>query len=392
MTKAYHTSPPQNQVFLKDQSQKDKHWDKRKVLSREIGSVFLLGDASQIKKSERVYICSNYLLFGIHMLKNESCSTVFKLKDARFCKARLCPICQSRRSLVWKARMHKAYPKMRDKYSKARFIHLTLTVKNCPVDKLKETLKIMSESFNRLKTRMTKNKTIIGFMRSVEVTREMESCHVCHGNYYKKATCKNRHNHVYTQNCHPHIHVLLAVPSDYFYGYNYLTKDDWAEEWRKALKVDYKPVAWVSIIKAKNLKKGETLDPNMDQDEIALSSAVKEVAKYSVKVDEEFLESVLKDDDGVKWFLELDRQVAGSRSIGLGGCFKEFLKDSDPTEDEMLEGQDEKELLEKAAEYRQFFFQNKFKAYTLKKILYEDKDGIIQGFTEKQDQEILGYG
>ena len=385
MKKSYHTTAPENQVFLKDESKKDAHWDKKKTISRKIADVFSLnGDNAQIKKSKRVDCCSDYLLFGIHKHRKLG-SDVYKLKDARFCKVRLCPICQHRRCLVWKGRMHKAYPELRLNYPDIRFIHLTLTVKNCHVNELKETLKMMSESFNRLKTRMTKNGTIVGFMRSVEVTREMEYCNTCKCNYSKKSFCKNRKNHIYTENCHPHMHVLLAVPSNYFSGDNYLSKDKWSDEWKKSLKSDYKPVVWVSIVKAKKKKDDQEFDENVDQEELALSSAVKEVAKYSVKVDEEFLESVLKDEAGQKWFLELDRQLAGTRAIGLGGCFKEFLKDSEPEEDEMLKGEDEKELLAVAHEFRQYFFSSRHRAYTLKGILKQDEDGIIQGFREEYE-------
>ena len=383
--KSYHTTPSKNQVFLKDESKKDSHWDRKKTISRSVADVFgLNGDNAQKKKAERVHCCSNYLLFGIH--KHRKLGTnVFKLKDARFCKVRLCPICQHRRSLVWKARMHKAYPELRLKYPKIRFIHVTLTVKNCGVNELKETLKMMSVSFNRLTKRMTKNKTIVGFMRSVEITREMEFCPTCQGSYSKKSSCKDRKNHIYTQNCHPHMHVIFAVPDSYFHPGNYLSKEKWSDEWKKSLKCDYKPVVWISLVKAKKKKDGEEFDKNTDEQELALSSAVKEVAKYSVKVDEELLESVLKDEEGKKWFLELDRQLAGTRAIGLGGCFKEFLKESDPEDDEMLKGEDEQELIEAAHEFRQYFYSNKNLAYTLKGILKQDEDGIIQGFREKVD-------
>ena len=67
MKKSYHTNPPENQVFLHNESKKDKHWDNKKTLSREIANVFsLFGDNSQVKKSDRVHCCSNYLLFGVH--------------------------------------------------------------------------------------------------------------------------------------------------------------------------------------------------------------------------------------------------------------------------------------------------------------------------------------
>ena len=377
----------EKQVYLKNASKIDAHWDTKKTHSLEIANIFsIFGDASQIKKSARVYECCLWLLFGLHKLKLTD-EVRHKLKDARFCKARLCPICQFRRSLVWKSRMHEAYPILRLKYPHIRFIHLTLTVKNCPVSNLKENLKILSSSFKRLSDRMTKNGTIVGFMRSVEITREMAFCSICKGDYHKKSKCKNRENHTYTDNCHPHMHVLLAVPSTYFNAENYLTKEKWAEEWKKSLKVDYNPVAWVSVVKPKVKKIGQESEKKdgivIDEKELALSSAVKEVAKYSVKVDEEFLDSVLKDDEGKNWFLEFDRQLAGTRAIGLGGCFKEVLKASDPEDEEMIRPEDEKEYLEATNIFYKYSYIKSKEAYRLKNILEMDSDGIIQGFREK---------
>ena len=51
----------------------------------------------------------------------------------------------------------------------------------------------------------------------------------------------------------------------------------------------------------------------------------------------------------------------------------------------MLKGEDEQELIEAAHEFRQYFYSNKNLAYTLKGILKQDEDGIIQGFREKVD-------
>ena len=50
----------------------------------------------------------------------------------------------------------------------------------------------------------------------------------------------------------------------------------------------------------------------------------------------------------------------------------------------MLKGEDEKELIGVAYMYKQFFYSNKFLAYTLRRILKQDTDGIIQGFRDKE--------
>jgi len=366
---------PENHL-LKKVSERDAHWDTRKQSSESLVPVFGKGDAKQLKKAERLFTCASILTFGIHMDLTTK-EKKHKLRHAKFCHVRLCPICMHRKSLVWRARLHKAYPLLREKYPSVIYLNLTLTMKNCHVSELKGSLSHFSESFNRLKTRLTMSGMLLGFLRSVEITREMEPCEFCKSDYRKRGVCPNRVNHVYNDNCHNHGHVVIAVLPSYFNGKYYMTHETWQAYWKKALKADYDPVVWIQRIKGKKAT---------DDQEQALGEAIKETTKYCVKMDAEFLDSVLKDEAGEKWFLELDKQIAGTRAVGLGGIFKEVMQEADPEDAEMLNTneEDEDEVLAKAEAFWQYFYGRPEKAYVFKKVLGKEEAGIFEKVAEER--------
>ncbi|MDK6280879.1 protein rep, partial [Escherichia coli] len=96
--------------------------------------------------------------------------TRLRLRDARFCRVRHCPICQWRRSLMWQARFYQSLPKIVAEYPDARWLFLTLTVRNCPITELGDTLTVMNAAFQRLKDRK-EFRGVLGWVRTTEVTR-----------------------------------------------------------------------------------------------------------------------------------------------------------------------------------------------------------------------------
>ena len=68
----------------------------------------------------------------------------------RFCRVRHCPVCQWRRSLLWRAVMFQQLPNIQERFPTHRWVFLTLTVKNPPVTELRDTLKHMNDSWKRL--------------------------------------------------------------------------------------------------------------------------------------------------------------------------------------------------------------------------------------------------
>jgi plasmid rolling circle replication initiator protein Rep len=348
------------QSYLSEDSPEDSHWDILKQKSSIIADAYFAGNIVQQRRGKRSLFCSQMLFFGVHV-NMDTGELKHRLRSAQFCRVRLEPICMQRKSLRWKARFHEAWPKIRDAYPTARYMHLVLTVKNCDIKELRVTIKVMNSGWHRMYNRNTFPAT--GFIKSIEVTREMDYCEKCKSDTKKRTKCPNKKNHTYNQNAHAHIHALLQVPSSYFGSKYYITQDEWAQMWQQSLKVDYKPVVYVAAVKPKQ-KDGRLED--------AVAAAVKEVAKYCVKFDDviEYLDKP----GGLEWFLELDNQLEKTRAIAVGGAFKEFMSEEDPTEDEMLKPEDEDEEVGKAIEYREYLYKHLEKKYALKRIIEAEEE------------------
>ena len=76
-----------------------------------------------------------------------------RLREAHFCRVRHCPVCQWRRSLMWLARFYDALPEIQQAHPKARWLFLTLTVKNCGIGELRGQLQAMNQAWRRLVVR-----------------------------------------------------------------------------------------------------------------------------------------------------------------------------------------------------------------------------------------------
>lgn len=274
--------------YLSDLSPKDKSWDSHRAIADQVEHLY--SQTEFARYAERMNQCSQLLEFAF---KGDDAGLVaIKLQSARFCRVRFCPVCQWRRSLMWRARFFKVMPQILEAYPSARFIFLTLTVKNCELNELKKTLAWMNKAWKLLT--MRKEFPALGFIKAVEVTRAS-------------------HNNT----AHPHFHAILMVNEGYFKR-GYLSQVKWTELWQSCLKVDYTPIVNAKAIKPpKNLAKYEnsTLDS-------AIIVSLCETLKYSVK------ESDLTFD--AKWLEELTTQLHKTRAISVGGVFKQYLSEEEP--------------------------------------------------------------
>lgn len=295
---------------LSDLSERDKPWDKHRGNADKV-SAYYAGSEFQ-SYSARIHDCSELLDFR---LVPDSSDGLFKLKlsSARFCRVRHCPVCQWRRSLMWKAKAYKVLPKIVEQFPTYRWLFVTLTVRNCPIIELRLTLDWMHESFKRL-TKL-KDFPAIGWIKSTEVTRGKDG------------------------SAHPHFHCLLMVHPGYF-GKNYLKQAEWVDMWRRCLRIDYNPVLDVQAIKKGN-------NP---------SSLVPELLKYCTK------ESDLVSDRS--WFLELTRQMHKSRTVATGGLLKDYLRELEQEPEDLVGKDDEgEEFVDEGHLY--FGWKRKEKKYKL---------------------------
>jgi plasmid rolling circle replication initiator protein Rep len=238
--------------------------------------------------ADRINNCSTLLEFVI-VFNPETGEQKLKLKSTRFCRVPRCPICQWRKSLMWRAKIFKVMPRIFQDYPSVRFVFLTLTVANCPLEELRSTLDHMNKSWARLTER--KQFPAIGWMKTVEVTRGKDDL------------------------AHPHFHCILMVRPSYFTGKYYLSHENWVELWQDSLGVDYSPSVKIQAIKSlTGLNQG-------------MREAVIETMKYSVKPSDVLNHSLpsyrVSDQE---WLLELTKQLYKTRTVASGGVFKEYLK------------------------------------------------------------------
>lgn len=282
----------QGATRLSELSPDDKPWDNHGQNSQQLMILFSGGDDWQQRKSERMEFCGRRLLFAV------SKEGRHKLKEAQFCRIRLCPRCMWRKSLAWKARWYQAWPELQKLAPKARYFHLVLTVPNVPATELRETILKMSKAWNRMTSRKTW--PALGYVRATEVTIE-----------------KKRAGHV-----HPHFHALVMVRPSYF-SHGYMSADDWRSWWAQGLGVDPSTLTKPYV---------RAVDPKGGVD--AVAGAVREVFKYAVKG----IEMKKRDrGDWVPTLLEMDRQLKGTQATALGGLIREVFRGQEEiTEEEML--------------------------------------------------------
>lgn len=263
-------------------------------------------------KAKRIRECASWLSY----VRGDDGS--MKLHDARFCRVRLCPICQWRRSLKTFAQMSKVLDVA--KAQGYEFLFLTLTMRNVRAEELSKGLDRILEAFRRLMQYKRIKSAIKGFYRGCEITHNM-------------------HDDTY----HPHLHVVLAVKPSYFKK-AYISQADWAELWRKALGVEYTP-----IIDIRRCRGG--------------AKAIAEACKYAVKPSD-----IINVDD---WELTvdslrvLDVALDRRRFIGLGGILKEIHKQLqlDDMENGDLLHTSEEEKIEPTGEEIIFFWNGYSRRY-----------------------------
>lgn len=153
------------------------------------------------KQMMNISACGSVLTFKTL----ESDHTVGKLANGSFCRQRICPLCQRRRSLKLFSNIQQILEPVRNKYS---FIHLTLTVPSVSSDSCKESISSIFENSKILFNTPQIKKSFKGIIRSLEVTYKPES-----------------------DMMHPHLHCLVLVNKSYFTSRDYINYDTMRKLW-----------------------------------------------------------------------------------------------------------------------------------------------------------------
>lgn len=273
---------------LVDYSPKDRLWNVHKLQADNVERIYQISKEFE-RYAERISNCSGILRFAV---EDKDSQKKFKLKEARFCRVRHCPICQWRRSLMWQARFYAALPEVLKVHTNAKWLFLTLTVQNCDISDLRTTLQAMGKAWQRLIKRKA-FKPIKGWIRTTEVTKGKDG------------------------SAHPHFHCLLMVKPSYFKK-NYISQSSWVELWQQCMRLHYLPNIDIRRVKGRKEE---------DEDQ-ALKRAVSETLKYAVKPSD-----MISDKD---WFLELTKQVHKLRFIASGGLFKDILKENRESDQDFI--------------------------------------------------------
>lgn len=122
--------------------------------------------------------CGTFLQFAVPNIGQA------KLYRANFCKSRICPMCNWRRSKALFSQLSSVFNYLGDRYS---YYFLTLTIVSHHGDQLKDQLDLLLKSWDLLFHRREVKRFVRGYYRSIEVTY-------------------NRYEDWF----HPHIHVCLA--------------------------------------------------------------------------------------------------------------------------------------------------------------------------------------
>ena len=233
------------QTVLNDKSStgKPRKWSSYKKQSLAVADAYrkFEGDATF---SKRIDECGGWLRFLV-CAKGHG----LLLISAIFCQCRLCPLCQWRRSLIIFHQVKQLACEHIKHYKSDVMLLLTLTVPNVKANKLSERITLMQKAWKRLIERKSVKQICRSWFRSLEIT-------------YNESR----------DDYHPHFHVLLMVPKNYFDSRRdlYIDRDEWLQMWKEVIGLP--EITQVDIRKVKKLKKGD-----------AIATVAAEIAKYATK-------------------------------------------------------------------------------------------------------------
>lgn len=311
-----------NMKILRDSSNgKETDWKGKKSRSILVARHLYLADPRFRKKADRMAKCAEYLTFKVT-------DKGLRLNQCYFCKGRLCPMCNWRRSMKIAFQNKKIVEEANKRY-KLKWVFLTLTVRNCEADKLSKTINDMMKSWNRFAGYKRFKDSVRGYFRALEVTKDTDKYiskkrYYRNRKYYDRRGLKPGSENPNFGTYHPHFHILMCVPPS-FYTYNYVKQSEWCEMWKKAMKLDYIPIVDVRKVKPKENVDFEKIEQEIKDNllkEIEEQKAVLEVSKYPIK-DTDLIgigDKITK--EGIETVRTLETSLFRKRLISYGGILK----------------------------------------------------------------------
>lgn len=215
------------------------------------------------------------------------------LDSARFCRVRLCPMCQWRRSLKIAAQVRDC-----DAWAQAqraatgrkpwRHYMLTLTIPNVAAAALGQTLDMLAKAWDKLSRRAPVKRAMRGgYIRATEITYNSES-----------------------DTYHPHMHILVLCNASYFNSRDYIARDTWLNLWREA--TGDPSITQLDVRSIKAEEKDDTKPADV-------SPVVAEVCKYTTKASDYILPEIGQMVDVVA---TLTAACRDRRFLGMSGEYR----------------------------------------------------------------------
>ena len=176
-------------------------------------------------------------------------------------------------------------------YPSARYIFVTLTIRNVRAEELSRTIDRLNEGFKNLvqKSKTMKEskifkESLLGYIKAMEITYNRE-----------------------TKDYHPHIHIVFHLKSSYF-GRNYIKQSQWVKIWKSMMNLDYDPLVNVKAIKKIDSGNG----------------IVAEISKYPIKTSE--LMSIKDEDERNEVLAIFLTSTHHRRFVTFGGTFRDVKR------------------------------------------------------------------
>lgn len=289
---------------------KPRPWRRHKKEAQLLAAIYdMLADTNPdeaarfLSKSQRVGGCAPFAEFELLPTGEK------KLHASSFCRVRLCPMCQWRRSLKLGAQVRAVVSRANAlKISRDRaaygWLLLTVTVRNVPGDKLSSEIDHIHAALNNMARCARWRGSVKGWLRATEVTRNRNRQSAAFGTY------------------HPHMHLLLCVNSKYFKSKEYIKKAEWLEMWKHYAGLDYDPIIDIETIKTIEGQRLSDLPP--EERAAGMGKACAEVSKYAAKPADYLDPADL--DASAETIALLDRVLENRRMTSWGGVLKEVAK------------------------------------------------------------------
>ena len=338
----------EDELPLKDfnASGKPRPWKKHKINGQLLSAIYdILADehpeqaARFLERSRRISDCAPFAEFEVLPDGQK------KLHHSSFCRCRLCPMCQWRRSLKLGAQVRAVVSranavKISRDGAPYGWLLLTVTVQNVPGEKLSSEINHIHRALNNLTKCARWRGSVKGWLRATEVTRNFNRHSAWYGTY------------------HPHMHLLLCVNARYYKSKEYIKKAEWLEMWKHYAGLDYDPIIDIETVKTVD---GQSIQDLPAAERAAgMGKACAEVSKYATKPSD-----YLRPDDldlSAESVFLFDRALENRRMTSWGGVLKETAKalqlDDIETGDLIhVETESEDETANKLADYVTYWWQ-----------------------------------